>query len=125
MGLVHAFLSQGVDQAALAGFWRVYAFLLEQLGPDAPLPLLEVDGHLFLIVDVGMRMLEPRELLNAQFTPELAAEYVLPKNKSLAVKLIGNSVSPPVLEAVIRAQRIPRNFRFKPEHLEKMLRRAA
>lgn len=104
MGAVHAFLSQGVDEASLAGFWRVYSFLVKHLGPDAPLPMLQVDGHLFLIVDLGLRMLEPFELLNAQFTPEIAKDYVLPKQKSLAVKLIGNSVSPPVLEAVIRAQ---------------------
>lgn len=108
LGTVHAFLSQGVDEASLAGFWRVYAFLVKHLGPDAPLPLVYADGHLFLIVDIGMRMLEPRELLNAQFTPELARDYVLPTNKSLAVKLIGNSVSPPVLEALIRAQGIGR-----------------
>ena len=106
LGTIHAYLSQGVDEVALAGFWRVYAFLIEQIGKHAPLPLVEVDGHLYLIVDVGMRMLEPRELLNAQFTPELAKDYVLPTNKSLAVKLIGNSVSPPVLEALIRAQGI-------------------
>jgi DNA (cytosine-5)-methyltransferase 1 len=111
MGMVHAILSQGVDDSALAGFYRVYAFLIEQLGKDAPLPLIKVDGHLYLIVDIGMRMLEPRELLNAQFTPELARDYVLPKNKSLAVKLIGNSVSPPVLEAVIRAQGIVKPLR--------------
>lgn len=108
MGAVHAFLAQGVSEAALAGFWRVYAFLVEQLGPDAPLPMLRVNGSLYLIVDLGLRMLEPRELLNAQFTPEIAADYILPKNKSLAVKLIGNSVSPPVLEAVIRAQKVRR-----------------
>jgi DNA (cytosine-5)-methyltransferase 1 len=106
LGAVHAILSQGVDEAALAGFWQVYSFLVEHLGKDAPLPFLEVAGEVFLIVDVGMRMLEPRELLNAQFTPEIAKDYILPKNKALAVRLIGNSVSPPVLEAVIRAQNI-------------------
>lgn len=111
LGVVHAVLSRGVDEAAMAGFWRVYSFLVEHLGKDAPLPLVEADGHLYLIVDIGMRMLEPRELLNAQFTPELARDYVLPKNKSLAVKLIGNSVSPPVLEAVIRAQGIVKPVR--------------
>jgi DNA (cytosine-5)-methyltransferase 1 len=120
LGAVHAFLSDGVDAASLAGFWRVYAFLLEHLGKDAPLPLVQVDGHLYLIVDIGLRMLEPRELLNAQFTPELAANYVLPQNKALAVKLIGNSVSPPVLEAVIRAQGVGRHV-----HSPKQKRRVA
>jgi DNA (cytosine-5)-methyltransferase 1 len=111
MGVVHAFLAQGVDEASLAGFWRVYAFLVKHIGPDAPLPMVAVKDHLYLIVDLGLRMLTPRELLNAQFTPELAAGYILPTNNALAVKLIGNSVSPPVLEAVIRAQDLTRPAR--------------
>lgn len=104
LGLIHATLAPCVDEASLAGFWRVYAFLVQHLGSDAPLPLVEADGQLYLIIDLGMRMLEPRELLNAQFTPEIAKDYILPENKAMAVRLIGNSVSPPVLEAVIRAQ---------------------
>ncbi|MEN6532307.1 MAG: DNA cytosine methyltransferase [Bryobacteraceae bacterium] len=64
------------------------------------LGLVYVHGEPWQIVDIGMRMLQPHELAAAQGFP---ATYILPKNKSEAVALIGNSVCPPVAEAIVRA----------------------
>lgn len=53
-----------------------------------------------VVLDILMRMLTPRELARAQGFPD---SYILPTSKSLAVKLIGNSVPPPVVAALTRA----------------------
>ena len=73
--------------------------LKEQLGEDAPAPIVHIDGQVWLIVDIGLRMLTPRELLNAQFSPEIAKDYILTGTDAEQVKRIGNSVSPPVAAA--------------------------
>src|SRR3546814_2033286 len=58
--------------------------------------LVTVKGELYQIVDIGMRMLTPRELANAQGFPP---EYVIdrkpdgtPLTKTAQVRMIGNSV---------------------------------
>ena len=63
-----------------------------------------VDGKTYAIVDIGLRMLTPRELLRAQFGP-YAKGYRLDSAKSTRdqVRLIGNSVVPQMQEAVVRA----------------------
>lgn len=63
-----------------------------------------VDGVTYAIVDIGLRMLEPHELLRAQFGP-YAKGYRLDKalTKKDQVRLIGNSVVPQMQEAVLRA----------------------
>jgi DNA (cytosine-5)-methyltransferase 1 len=68
------------------------------------LGLVTVEGADYQIVDIGMRMLEPHELLRAQFG-RFAAGYDLSpaKTKTAQVRLIGNSVAPDVAEAVVRA----------------------
>lgn len=53
-----------------------------------------------VLADIGLRMLEPRELATAQGFP---AEYLLPMTKSKAVSAIGNSVCPQVAEALVKA----------------------
>ncbi len=69
--------------------------------------LVIVKGELYQIVDIGMRMLTPRELANAQGFP---LEYIIdrgadgkPLTKTAQVRMIGNSVCPPVAEALVRA----------------------
>lgn len=52
------------------------------------------------IVDIGMRMLQPRELARAQGFPDT---YLLPGTKTQQVHRIGNSVVPQVAAAVVRA----------------------
>ncbi|AIO33077.1 C-5 cytosine-specific DNA methylase family protein [Burkholderia cenocepacia] len=69
--------------------------------------LVTIRGEDYAIVDIGMRMLTPRELARAQGFPD---SYVLgpvvngkPLSKSAQVRMIGNSVCPDVAAALIRA----------------------
>jgi DNA (cytosine-5)-methyltransferase 1 len=68
------------------------------------LGLVTVEGADYQIVDVGLRMLEPEELLRAQFG-RFAAGYDLSAatTKAAKVRLIGNSVAPEAAEAVVQA----------------------
>lgn len=78
---------------------------------DAPAPtitsvdrigLVVARGQEYQVVDIGLRMLSPRELLNAQFG-RFAKNYVLIGTKSRQVAGIGNSVCPELSEALVRA----------------------
>ena len=69
--------------------------------------LVTVEGVDYQIVDIGMRMLEPRELFNAQGFP---ASYVIDPifegrylSKTQQNNKCGNSVSPPPAIALLRA----------------------
>jgi DNA (cytosine-5)-methyltransferase 1 len=68
----------------------------------ARLGLVTVEGTEYQIVDIGMRMLEPHELLRAQFG-RFAEGYDLSAatTKAAKVRLIGNSVCPEVAEAIV------------------------
>ena len=68
---------------------------------------VEIDGATYVIVDIGMRMLTPRELARAQGFPD---DYVFerlpdgkPVTKTHQVRLIGNSVCPDVARAIVAA----------------------
>ena len=61
---------------------------------------VEVDGGPYAIVDIGLRMLQPRELATAQGFRE---DYILTGTKREQVGRIGNSVSPAPACAVVRA----------------------
>ncbi len=69
--------------------------------------LVTVQGEKYAIVDIGMRMLTPRELYNAQgFPPDYEIETdcygkAYPKTKQVA--RCGNSVPPPFATAIVRA----------------------
>jgi DNA (cytosine-5)-methyltransferase 1 len=69
--------------------------------------LVTVRGEQYQIVDIGMRMLTPRELFRAQSFPE---SYVIdpivggkPLTKTAQVRMCGNSVPPVMSEALVRA----------------------
>ena len=68
---------------------------------------VNIDGQSFVISDIGMRMLQPRELYKAQGFPDdykINIEHqgkIMPKYAQ--VRMCGNSVSPPVAAAIIRA----------------------
>ena len=66
-----------------------------------------IEGEEYAIVDIGMRMLTPRELFNAQgFPPEYIIELDVngrPLTKTAQVRMCGNSVSPVMAEALARA----------------------
>lgn len=68
------------------------------------LGLVTVSGVDYQIVDIGMRMLEPHELLRAQFG-RFAEHYDLSAatTKAAKVRLIGNSVCPELAEAIVAA----------------------
>jgi len=72
------------------------------------LGLVTIAGTEYQIVDIGFRMLEPHELLRAQFG-EFAAGYDLSaaRTKAGKVRLIGNSVAPECARALIEAN-LPR-----------------
>jgi DNA (cytosine-5)-methyltransferase 1 len=59
-----------------------------------------IDGELFVIVDIGMRMLTPRELARCQ---GLDDSFILTGTKTSQVARIGNMVCPQPAEAIIRA----------------------
>lgn len=69
--------------------------------------LVTVAGQDYVIADIGMRMLQPRELARAQ---GFGDDYLLeaphlgrPLPKHAQVRMIGNSVCPPMAEALVRA----------------------
>lgn len=65
-----------------------------------------IAGEQYAIVDIGMRMLQPHELATAQGFPatyrfgDVAGK---PIAKSIQVRLIGNSVCPPLARALVEA----------------------
>lgn len=61
---------------------------------------VELDGQPYVVADIGLRMLTPRELARCQ---GFGDDYALPPTSRHAVRLIGNSVCPPVAEAMVRA----------------------
>lgn len=100
----------------------VHAFLLKYYGTDQnprlELPLgtvttkdrfglVTVKGDKYYIADIGMRMLVPRELFNAQsFPPGYVIDPIVggkPLTKTAQVRMAGNSVCPVVAEALVRA----------------------
>lgn len=103
-------------------FAEVRAFLIKYYGQgigqpvDRPLDtvtaqdrfgLVTIAGTDYQIVDIGMRMLTPRELYNAQGFPE---DYIIERDytgkaypKSKQVARCGNAVPPPFAVALVRA----------------------
>lgn len=68
---------------------------------------VRIDGEDYVLSDIGMRMPQPRELYRAQGFPD---EYVIdrgpggePITKTAQVRMVGNSVCPPVAEALVAA----------------------
>lgn len=103
-------------------FGEVRAFLIkyygECTGQDIKVPLdtitardrfglVEVKGTMYQIVDIGLRMLEPRELYGCQGFP---SDYIIDHDytgksypRSEQVKRCGNSVPPSIPAALVRA----------------------
>lgn len=68
---------------------------------------VEVAGEPYVVADIAMRMLQPRELYTAQGFPE---SYQIDRGadgraltKTEQVRMVGNSVSPPIAAALVRA----------------------
>lgn len=117
-------------QASGNHYGEVRAFLLKYYGtnqdPRLGQPLgtvttkdrfavVTVHGEPYAIVDIGMRMLTPRELARATSFPD---SYILdpeyngkPLNKTDQVWMIGNAVPPVEVEALIRANETAPKYR--------------
>lgn len=119
-GPLHTLSAQGQH------FGEVRAFLMSYYGTEqapnirGPAPTVRTKEHLGLvtvrgqpyqIVDIGMRMLTPRELFRAQSFPD---NYVIDTGidedgraqamtKTAQIRMCGNSVAPAVAEALVRA----------------------
>lgn len=65
-------------------------------------------GEDYVIADIGLRMLTPRELYRAQgFHDDYVIDFEYegkPLSKTAQVRMCGNSVSPPNAAAMVRAQ---------------------
>lgn len=79
----------------------VTTFLKKYLGGDAE-NIVRIGDETYRIVDIGLRMLTPRELARAQGFPD---GYILTGTKEQQVARVGNSVSPPVARAIVEANR--------------------
>ena len=109
-GLVYAFLAsyygQGIGQEADRPARTVtsrdrFGLVTVEVGPGELGVVVEVPGKgPHVIVDIGLRMLTPRELARCQ---GFGDDYVLEGTKTSQVARIGNSVCPPVAEAIVRA----------------------
>lgn len=90
--------------------------------------LVTIKGQDYAIVDIGLRMLAPRELYRAQGFPE---DYNigddgragLKLSKSAQVRMCGNSVCPPMAAAIVKANVPELAAWFK--HETKRIRRSA
>ncbi len=71
------------------------------------LALVEVKGEPHVIVDIGMRMLKPRELFKSHDFPDAYQIERGADGESMTqeaqVRMVGNSVPPPMAEAIVRA----------------------
>ncbi|MFG0844327.1 DNA cytosine methyltransferase [Pseudomonas sp. FYR_5] len=120
----HALVEYKLSPEHEEGALRVAAFLISYYGTenisacDAPAPTVTtkdrlglvtvfVKGTPYVIVDICLRMLQPHELYRAQGFP---ASYIIDKGadgkpftKTEQVHMCGNSVSPPAMAALAKA----------------------
>jgi DNA (cytosine-5)-methyltransferase 1 len=116
---LHTVSAQGTHHA------QVQAFLIKYYGTDQDprmtepmhtvptkdrFGLVTIHGEEYAIVDIGLRMLTPRELYRAQGFPE---SYQIdtggdgrPLTKTAQVRMCGNSVCPPMSRAIVAANYI-------------------
>lgn len=123
---LHTISAQGTHHA------EVRAFLVAYYGVDQDPAMLEpmhtvttrdrfglvtIHGTEYAIVDIGLRMLTPRELYTAQGFP---ASYQIdhgadgvPLTKTAQVRMCGNSVCPPLSRAIAAANYAEKNIERK------------
>ena len=108
-GAVKTYLAKA-DGLRLNQWPKVRALLNKYCGynmADDEVLLLDIGGVLWFIADIGLRMLTPRELYNANGFP---ADYIIDVDaegkeykKAAQVARCGNAVPPPFAEALVRA----------------------
>jgi DNA (cytosine-5)-methyltransferase 1 len=112
--LTTVYLSRADDDGAI----RCAAFLMRYFGSGGqwsdlrdPVPTVTarenlalvtttIAGERWVLTDIGMRMLTPRELARAQGFPD---DYQLTGNLGEQIERIGNSVAPRMAEVIARA----------------------
>ncbi len=120
---LHTIQAQGTHYGEVRAFLMAYYSTDQDSRLERPLGtvttrhrfgLVTVRGEPYQIVDIGMRMLTPRELALATSFPD---NYILdpvydgkPLSKTDQVWMIGNAVCPVVVEALVRAN-LPREER--------------
>ncbi|WP_422097504.1 DNA cytosine methyltransferase [Variovorax sp.] len=113
---LHTVSAQGQHFAEVRAFLIKYYGSAEGAAIDDPVHtipthdrfgLVTVHGEDYAIVDIGLRMLTPRELYRAQGFPD---NYVIergargePMTKTAQVRMCGNSVCPPLARAIVAA----------------------
>lgn len=102
--LVYAFLMKFYSEG---GQWQSVRDPMHTIPTKDRMALVTVRGEDYYIADIGMRMLQPRELFTAQGFP---SDYIIdqdadgaPFTKTAQVRMCGNSVCPPVAAAIVRA----------------------
>ncbi|MBP5431009.1 DNA cytosine methyltransferase [Ruminococcus sp.] len=110
LGIVRTYLKKYPPETSVGHWPEVRELLNRYCGysmADNEILLLEIAGEQYYISDIGLRMLEPRELYNAQGFPR---DYIIdhdykgntyPRTKQVA--RCGNAVPPPFAEALVRA----------------------
>lgn len=108
--------ASGTHVAEVRAFLQAYYSTDQDARLDAPLPTITTRDRFgvvvcYQLVDIGMRMLSPRELFRAQGFPD---DYVIdpvyegsPLTKTAQIRCCGNSVCPQVAEAIVRANYVP------------------
>jgi DNA (cytosine-5)-methyltransferase 1 len=114
---VRAFLTKYYTTGSTKSFAQDLNQPMHTIKGKACFGLVTVHGEDYVIVDIGMRMLEPRELFLAQgFPPDYVIDVVdgkkLPKNAQ--VRMCGNSAPPPPVKAIVEAN-VPELIRCKTE----------
>lgn len=118
---VHTISAQGLHHAEVRAFLIKYYSTDQDPALREPLHtittrdrfgLVTIKGVGYQIVDIGLRMLTPRELFRAQGFPE---SYAIthgadghPLTKTAQVRMCGNSVCPPVAQAIVAANHAER-----------------
>jgi DNA (cytosine-5)-methyltransferase 1 len=104
----------------------LHEHLPEHFPDAAEMVLVWIKGALYVLVDITLRMLQPRELYRAQGFP---ADYIIDwgidpftgehveLTKTAQVRMCGNSVCPPVAAALVRANYREMQPEQQPERL--------
>lgn len=104
-GLVSAFLAKYYGSASTNG--QSLNEPTHTLTSRDRLALVTINAIDYVIVDIGMRMLQPHELFAAQGFPSSYVIAPMVNGKTLSktaqVRMCGNSVSPPVARALVAA----------------------
>jgi DNA (cytosine-5)-methyltransferase 1 len=115
---LHTVQAEGLHHGAVAAF--LVKYYGSNVGQECFEPLqtittkhrfglvtVTIQGEPYVLADIGMRMLQPRELFAAQGFPD---SYIIdpihngkPLAKSAQVRACGNSVCPPLAAALVRA----------------------